>query len=114
MKKFTHTLLELWDDLLVYFMTLVSILAVPYLPLLKSGGDILLSIHWGNIIIAGVAAFYFVLRDETKAPGKNEDGTPMSKAKLKERKRNNLQQRLAAAMGWGFTASTAISAILGS
>lgn len=88
--------LDVWDDILVYAVTLIGVFAAQFLPLLKSGADINVVLTSGKAIIAAVVALYLVLLDE------DTKGDQVAKAG----KKNNLRRRLSAAMAQGFSWST--------
>lgn len=93
---------EIWDDVLVYAVTLMGVLVAQYLPAFKSGTDFEFSTRWPHMVVACVIALLFVLQDE-------QSDTSGDAKTVKAGKRKNLRRRLAhgIAQGMAWTTITA-------
>jgi hypothetical protein len=99
MSKPLKWLSEVWDDLLLYFVTLLGVLVAQYLPAFKAGQDFDFSAKWTHIAIAAVIALLFVLQDEQVPDGQD-------KVEVKKGKRRNLRRRLAHGLAQGIAWTT--------
>ncbi len=85
-----------WDEILVYFVTVASILMSQYIEILKSGEDIEFTVQTGKLLVAMFIALMITLKtEETK--GSNEQ----EKTASRSGKRNNLGGRLYVALSSG-------------
>lgn len=80
-------ILDVWDDVLVYLITLLGVLASEYIKMFKSGSDFQIDVKFPQLAIASVIALLFVLQAENDNPG-------VTKEQAKKGKRLNLRRRL--------------------
>jgi hypothetical protein len=65
MKAFMKWVVDVSDDFLAYLLTVAGILLSNYIPLLKSGAPIKISIETGRIVLAAAVAILIVVKQET-------------------------------------------------
>jgi hypothetical protein len=94
---FKRWLIEAWDDLLVYALTLLGVIMAQFLPLLKASDDFDLTVSGPRALVAAVVALWLVLQDED-----DKGGDPLAK----KGKKANLRRRFASALTGGFSWST--------
>jgi hypothetical protein len=93
---FKRWIVEAWDDLMVYALTLLGVIMAQFLPLLKSSDDFDLTVSGPRALVAAVVALWLVLQDE------DDKGDPLAK----KGKKANLRRRFASALTGGFSWST--------
>lgn len=96
------SVLNAWDDILVYLVTLGGVLLTQFLPAFKSGQVVNLGLHLGNVVIAGFIALMFVLQDENSNAG-------VSPEVARSGKKKNLRRRLSHGIAQGISWATIIS-----
>ena len=89
-------LVEFWDDVLVYALTLIGVLMAQFLPLLKGSANFDITVNGPRLLVASVVALYLVLQDE------DTKGDPVAK----KGKKGALKRRFSSALTNGFTWST--------
>lgn len=104
MPKTVRWFVEIWDDILVYLVTLLGVLVSQYLPVFKTGQAFDISTKVGPLIIGAVIALSFVLKDEEIPQGAD-------KTAARHGKRVNLRRRLSAGLSQGMMWATLTSSI---
>lgn len=96
---------EIWDDLLVYAITMAGVLVTQYLPAFKSGEVFHFDLNYPRLIVAGIIALSFVLKDEEIPQGTDKT---VARAGKRANFRRRLSNGLFQGMGWA-TLSGAVS-----
>lgn len=104
MPRTVKWLTEVWDDLLIYAVTLLGVMVSQYLPAMKSGQDFQIEAHWSRILVGAVIALAFVLKDEELPAGQD-------KTVARQGKRRNLRRRLSSGLAQGMMWSTLSGAV---
>ena len=95
-KAFVKKLLELLDDVLAYLLTIAGILFSAYLPLLKTGEDIQVSVSWWKLLVAAACALMVVAKQEIIVP---DDKGNIDKSRAGRKRRFLLRMANALAQG---------------
>jgi hypothetical protein len=98
-KKALDKFVDVVDDFLAYFLTIVGIMISNYIPLLKTTGTIHIESDWWRIGISTVVALMIIGRQETLTADEN-GSTDKAKAGRKKKFSLRMFNALSQGMAW--------------
>jgi hypothetical protein len=98
-KKALDKFVDVVDDFLAYFLTIVGIMISNYIPLLKTTGTIHIESDWWRIGISVVVALMIIGRQETLTADEN-GSTDKAKAGRKKKFSLRMFNALSQGMAW--------------
>jgi hypothetical protein len=99
LKKTWDKFVDVIDDFLAYFLTIIGIMISNYLPLLKTTGTIHIETDWWRIGISAVVALMIIGKQETLIADEN-GSTDKAKAGRKKKFTLRMFNALSQGMAW--------------
>lgn len=99
LKKVWNKFVDVVDDFLAYFLTIIGIMISNYIPLLKTTGTIHIETDWWRIGISAIVALMIIGRQETLTIDEN-GSTDKAKAGRKKKFSLRMFNALSQGMAW--------------